>query len=136
MLNEISAYLDEALRRELAGVVLLATVPGPRTLHLKPAITAAAGKEMVLKAYQCLPITFIATMGKKGTGAVLAVEYEMQDSSTGEVVGAGMREGTGRLGEGCARLRQGGKNQEIVHFLSPRKWRCTRQTQGITRSTS
>lgn len=95
-LNEISAYLDEALRRELAGVVQLATEPGPRTLRLKPAITAAATKEMGLKAYQYLPIAFIATRGKRGTGAVLAVEYEMQDSSTGEVVGAGMREGTGK----------------------------------------
>lgn len=95
-LNEISAYLDEALRRELAGIVQLATEPGPKTLHLRPAITAAAAKEMGLKAYQYLPIAFIATGGKKATGAALAVEYEMQDSSTGEVVGAGMREGSGK----------------------------------------
>lgn len=95
-LNEISAYLDEALRRELAGVVQLATEPGPKTLRFKPAITAAAAKEMGLKAYQYLPIAFIATGGKKATAATLAVEYEMQDSSTGEVVGAGMRDGSGK----------------------------------------
>lgn len=94
-LNEISAYLDEALRRELSGVVKLATEPGPRTLRFRPAITAAATKDLGLKPYQYLPVAFIVTAGKTAKGASLAVEYEVQDMETNEVVGAGMRESSG-----------------------------------------
>lgn len=94
-LNEISAYLDEALRRELADVVTLAAEPGPKTLRFRPAITAAAAKDLGLKPYQYLPVAFILTAGKSSKGASLAVEYEVQDADTAEVVGAGMREGTG-----------------------------------------
>ncbi len=94
-LNQISSYLDEALRRELAGVVKLATEPGPKTLRFRPAITAAAVKDMGLKPYQYLPVAFILTAGKTSKDALLAVEYELQDTDTNEVVGAGMRESTG-----------------------------------------
>lgn len=96
-LNEISAYLDEALRRELAGVVQLATGPGPTTLRLRPAITAAAAKALGLKPYQYIPIAFIFTKatGSEAKGASLAVEYEVQDAATSEVLAAGMRSGTG-----------------------------------------
>lgn len=94
-LNEINAYLDEALRRELTGVVQLATEPGPKTLRFRPAITAAAAKNLGLKPYQLLPIAFIVTGGKTSTAASLALEYEVQDADTNQVVGAGMREGTG-----------------------------------------
>ena len=95
-LREISAYLDEALRRELAGVVPLVAEPGPKTLRLRPAITAIAAKDMGLKPYQFLPIAFIATGGKTAKKASLATEYEIQDVDSGEVVGAGMRESAGQ----------------------------------------
>lgn len=96
-LSEISAYLDEALRRELADVVQLAADPGPKTLRLRPAITAAAAKDLGLKPYQYIPIAFIFTMasGSQSKGASQAVEYEVQDTVTSEVVAAGMRSGTG-----------------------------------------
>jgi hypothetical protein len=94
-LNEISAYLDEALRRELSGVVNIVAEPGPKTLRFRPAITAAVAKDLGLKPYQYLPVAFIVTGGRTSKGASLAVEYEIQDTDTGEVVGAGMREGTG-----------------------------------------
>ena len=96
-LDEISGYLDEALRRELAGVVQLATEPGPKVLRLRPAITAAAAKELGLKPYQYIPIAFIFAMvsGRESKGASLAVEYEVQDTATNEVLAAGMRNGIG-----------------------------------------
>ena len=91
------SYLDEALRRELGGVVQLATEPGPKTLRFRPAITAAAPKNLGLKPYQYVPIAFVVTKvaGKESKGAALAMEYEAQDTDTNEVVAAGMREGTG-----------------------------------------
>jgi len=109
-LNQISAYLDEALQRELSGVVQLATEPGPKTLRFKCAITAAAPKELGLKPYQYLPVAFVLTAGKKAKGASLAVEYEAQDTDTNQVVGAGMREGTG------VELKSASEKLTLAHF--------------------
>lgn len=94
-LNEIAAYLDEAMRRELGSVAKLATEPGPKTLRFRPAITAAAVKDLGLKPYQYLPVAFILTGGKSAKGATLAVEFDVQDTDTNEVIGAGVREGSG-----------------------------------------
>lgn len=95
-LNQISAYLDEAMRRELKGVVRLTSEPGPKTLRFRPAITAAAANNEGLKAYQLIPVAFIVTRGQTTKKAALAVEYEVLDTETGEVVAAGMREGDGK----------------------------------------
>jgi hypothetical protein len=94
-LKEINAYFDEAARRELTGLFQFAKEPGPKTLRIKTAITAVAAKDMGLKPYQLLPIAFIATGGKTSKQASLAAEYEVIDTDTGKVVGAGMREGVG-----------------------------------------
>lgn len=95
-LNQITAYFDEALRRELKGVVKLVDEPGPKTLRFRPAITAAGGKNMGLKAYQMIPVAFIVTRGQTEKKASLAVEYELLDTESGKVIGAGMREGEGK----------------------------------------
>lgn len=100
-LKEITAYLDEALRRELAGAIQLTTEPGPKTLRVRPAITAAAAKDQGLKPRELIPLAFVIAAAKKATGnrakdAVIAVEYELRDAHTNELVGAGMREGIGR----------------------------------------
>jgi hypothetical protein len=76
-LKEIAAYMDEALKRELSDVVTLADKPGPRTLKLRVAITAAAGKDMGLKPYQYLPVAFVLTAGQTTKKATLAIEYEV-----------------------------------------------------------
>ena len=100
-LKEITAYLDEALRRELGGAIQLVTQPGPKTLRIKPAITAAAAKDQGLKPRQLIPVAFVMAMAKKAAGkapkeATISVEYELRDAQTNDLVGAGMREGTGR----------------------------------------
>jgi len=110
VLKEISAYLDEALRRELSGVVKLVDEPGPKTLRFRPAITAVAAKDLGLKPYQYLPIAFIVTAGKTSKGASLAVEYEARDADTSEVVGAGMREGSG------LELKSANDKLTLAHF--------------------
>jgi hypothetical protein len=98
-LDEITAYLDEALRRELGTVIKVVTQPGPKTLRLKPAITAVASKDQGLKPYQIIPVAFVFTMAKKAAGnapkqASLSVEYEARDAQTNELVAAGMRQGS------------------------------------------
>lgn len=98
-LNEITAYLDEALRRELTGVIKLAAQPGPKTLRFKPAITAVASQDQGLKPYQVIPIALVFTMAKRTSGtaakqASLSLEYEVRDAQTNDLVGAGMRQGT------------------------------------------
>jgi len=95
-LKEITAYMDEALKRELADVVTLVDKPGPRTLKLRVAITAAAAKDLGLKPYQYLPIAFVLTAGQTTKKATLAIEYEVRDATTDKVVGGGMREGAGQ----------------------------------------
>lgn len=100
-LKEIATYLDEALRRELTGVLKLAAEPGPKTLHIKPAITGAAAKDQGFKPYEVLPIAFVFSTVKKASGgttkeAFLAVEYEVWDVETNQLVGAGVRQGTGQ----------------------------------------
>lgn len=100
-MKEITAYLDEALRRELGGAIQLVTQPGPKTLRIKPAITAAAAKDQGLKPRQLIPVAFVMAMAKKATGAApkeatISVEYELRDAQTNDLVGVGMREGIGR----------------------------------------
>jgi len=95
-LKEITAYMDEALKRELADVVTLVDKPGPRTLKLRVAITAAAAKDLGLKPYQYLPLAFVLTAGQTTKKATLAIEYEVRDATTDKVVGGGMRESAGQ----------------------------------------
>jgi hypothetical protein len=109
-LAQIRAYLDDALKRELTGLVKLASEPGPRTLRLRPAITAAASKDLGLKPYQYLPIAFVLTAGRTSHGATLAVEYELQDTETNQIVGAGMRQGTGLT------LKSADEKLTVAHF--------------------
>lgn len=94
-LKQISAYMDEAFRRELKGVLKVVDKPGPGTLRFRPAITAAAAKNEGLKPYQLLPVAFVLTRGQTTKRAVLAVEYSVLDTANGNVVAAGMREGQG-----------------------------------------
>jgi hypothetical protein len=111
-LDEVRAYMDEALRREFTGVVRLASEPGPKTLRFRPAITAAAVKGMGLKPYQYIPLAFVVTKatGKESKGAALAVEFEAQDVETGQVVAAGVREGTG------VELKSANEKLTVAHF--------------------
>jgi Protein of unknown function (DUF3313) len=101
VMQQITAYLDEALRRELDGVIELATTPGPNTMIFKPAITAASAQEEGFQAYELLPVAFIFGKVKQAAGgrakeATLAMEWQVQDAESDELVGAGMRAGAGQ----------------------------------------
>ena len=94
-LNQIAAGLDQAFRRELTTVMRVVDKPGPNVLRMRPAVTAAAARDEGLKPYQLLPVAFVLTMGQTTKRAVLALEYEVTDTATGQLVAAGMREGEG-----------------------------------------
>lgn len=101
VMQQITAYLDEALRREMGGVVELASSPGPNTLVFKPAITAAAAQEEGFQAYELLPVAFVFSKAKQASGnrareAALAMEWKAEDAESSELVGAGMRAGSGQ----------------------------------------
>jgi hypothetical protein len=117
VLKEITAYLDEALRRELSGVVQLVDQPGPGTLRVKPAITAAAAKDQGLQVYEVLPIAFVFAQATKAAGArakeaTLAMEWEARDAQTNALIGAGMREGTGQ------KLKETNDPITLAHYKS------------------
>lgn len=100
-LRAISGYLDDALRREIGAVFKVVDQPGPGTVRLKPAITAAAAKDQGLKPYEIIPAAFVLSQIRKAAGArakdaVLSMEWEARDAQTGDLVGAGMREGRGQ----------------------------------------
>jgi hypothetical protein len=101
VMQQITAYLDEALHRELGGVVQIVTEPGAGTLIFKPAITAAAAQEEGFQPYEVLPVAFVFGKVKQAAGgrakeAMLAMEWQVQDAETSELVGAGMRAGIGQ----------------------------------------
>jgi len=101
VMQQITAYLDEALQRELAGVVEITTEAGPSTLVFKPAITAAAAQEEGFQAYELLPVAFVFGKVKQASGgrakeATLSMEWLVTDGESKELVGAGMRSGSGQ----------------------------------------
>ena len=65
---------------------------------------------MGLKPYQYLPVAFVVTAGKTSKDALLAVEYELQDTDNNEVVGAGVRESTG------VQMKSPAEKLTLAHF--------------------
>lgn len=95
-LSAITNYYDEAIQRELSGVIMIATAPGPTTLRFQPAITAAAPENAALKPYQLIPIALVITMATREKSVTLATEFKATDSSTNELMAAGARSAVGR----------------------------------------
>ena len=96
ILDEIGTYFIDAVRRELADPLQLVSTPGPKTLRFNSAITAATREYISLKPYQFLPFAFFISgvVGDK-KGAFLAIEYELLDAASGEIVAIGMVEAIG-----------------------------------------
>ncbi|MGH8701235.1 MAG: DUF3313 domain-containing protein [Burkholderiales bacterium] len=99
-LNDMRAYADSALRKAFATVIPLASAPGPGVARIRWAVTAAAVEGFELKPYQLVPVALIFTGAKEAAGqgsrkVKLAVEAEMTDSVTGEVLLRAVREAQG-----------------------------------------
>ena len=99
-LSHITGYYDLVLRSELGKVVYLAAKPGPDVLTVRPAITRIATSTQGLRLYEWLPITLVAAGVSTATGirdqdSEIATELSLEDGSTGDVVAAMVRKGTG-----------------------------------------
>ena len=99
-LNDMRVYADSAMRKAVTTVVPLANAPGPGVARIRWAVTAAAVEGFELKPYQLIPVALIFTGVKEAAGqgsrkVQLAVESEMTDSVTGEVLIRVVREAQG-----------------------------------------
>ena len=99
-LSHVTGYYDLVLRSELGKVVSLAAKPGPDILTVRPAITRIATSTQGLRLYEWLPITLVAAGVSTATGirdqdSEIATELSLEDGSTGDVVAAMVRKGTG-----------------------------------------
>lgn len=100
-LNGINAYYNQALKRELAKSLPLASAPGPGVIVVRAAITAVSSKTEGLKPYEFVPVALVAAAVSTGTGirdqeTTLGTEAQFLDGATGKVIAQVVRKGTGK----------------------------------------
>lgn len=100
-LEEIRQYTDQSLRQKIGQQVRLVDQAGPGVAHIRVAITAVGSETQALKAYQYIPIAFVVTSavaaaeGGRPKDASVAIESQVTDSVTSELLFASVRGGTG-----------------------------------------
>ncbi|ETV20098.1 hypothetical protein Q048_05844 [Pseudomonas aeruginosa BWHPSA043] len=99
-LKGITQYYDQALRREFAKALPLATSPGAGTLIVRPAITAVSASTKGLRPYEVIPIALVAAGVSLATGirdqdTSLATEAAFIDAANNQVVAEVVRKGAG-----------------------------------------
>lgn len=99
-LTGITNYYDQALKREFGKSLPLATAPGPKTIVVRPAITAVNSKTEGLHFYEVIPIALVAAAVSTATGirdqeTTLATEAVFIDGSSNQVLAQVVRKGTG-----------------------------------------
>ncbi|WP_434570595.1 DUF3313 domain-containing protein [Pseudomonas sp. Z3-6] len=100
-LSGITAYYDQALKREAEESLPLATAPGPGVLVVRAAITAVSSKTEGLKPYEVIPIALVAAAVSTASGirdqeTTLGTEAVFLDGGTHAVVAQVVRKGTGK----------------------------------------
>jgi hypothetical protein len=100
-LSGITAYYDQALRREAGKSLPLATAPGPGVLVMRAAITAVGSKTEGLKPYEVVPIALVAAAVSTASGirdqeTTLGTEAVFLDGGNNAVIAQVVRKGTGR----------------------------------------
>ncbi|WP_367253407.1 DUF3313 domain-containing protein [Pseudomonas sp. stari2] len=100
-LNGITAYYDQALKREVGKSLPLATGPGPGVIVVRAAITAVSSKTEGLHAYEVIPIALVAAAvttasGSRDQETTLATEAVFIDGGNNKVVAQVVRKGTGK----------------------------------------
>ncbi len=100
-LQRMLAYVNEVYRQAVSKRLNLVDRPGPGVVRLRIALTSVAAKEEGLKPYQLVPLAFLATMASRAAKggapqrALIIVEAEATDSTTGELLASRVRVGTG-----------------------------------------
>jgi hypothetical protein len=100
-LNGITAYYDQALKREVGKSLPLASGPGPGVIVVRAAITAVSSKTEGLHAYEVIPIALVAAAVSTASGirdqeTTLATEAVFLDGGNNKVVAQVVRKGTGK----------------------------------------
>lgn len=100
-LQGITAYYDQALKRELSQSLPLASAPGPGVIVVRPAITAVSSKTQGLKPYEVIPVALVAAAVSTASGirdqeTDIATEAVFIDGGTQKVVAQVVRKGTGK----------------------------------------
>lgn len=100
-LSGITAYYDQALKRETGKSLPLATGPGPGVIVMRAAVTAVGSKTESLKPYEVIPIALVAAAVSTATGirdqeTTLGTEAVFLDGTNNTVVAQVVRKGTGK----------------------------------------
>ncbi|RBL68089.1 DUF3313 domain-containing protein [Pseudomonas sp. MWU13-2625] len=100
-LNGITAYYDQALKREISKDLPLANGPGPGVIVVRAAITAVSSKTEGLHAYEVIPVALVAAAVSTASGirdqeTTLATEAVFLDGGSNKVVAQVVRKGTGK----------------------------------------
>jgi hypothetical protein len=100
-LSGITAYYDQALKREAGKSLPLAAGPGPGVIVMRAAITAVSSKTESLKPYEVIPIALVAAAVSSATGirdqeTTLGTEAVFLDGGNNAVVAQVVRKGTGK----------------------------------------
>lgn len=100
-LQGITAYYDQALKRELGKSLPLASGPGPGVIVVRPAITGVTSKTEGLKPYEIIPVALVAAAVSTASGirdqeTDIATEAVFIDGGNNQVVAQVVRKGTGK----------------------------------------
>ncbi len=99
-LGQVRDYFDRVLREKLGAVMPLTDKPGPGVVRLRVALTAVASEKAGLAPYEYIPIALVVAGAQAATGsrageAAVYTEMELDDSVTGERLGAAVKRGVG-----------------------------------------
>jgi uncharacterized protein DUF3313 len=102
--DKFSADFDQLLLSSLSGVVEVVAQPGPDVVRVKPAVTGVSSATEGMKAYEVIPIAALIGGGMALAGArdkviILSLETKLEDSQSGNLVGAAVRKGVADQGD-------------------------------------
>ena len=100
-LSAITAYYDQALKREISKVLPLASAPGPGVIVVRPAITAVSSQTESLAPYEYIPVALVAAAVTTASGirdqeTQLSTEAVFIDGKNQHVIAQVVRKGTGK----------------------------------------
>lgn len=100
-LQDLLEYTNRRVSSSLAQRLRLVSVPGPRTLSFRGAITALDASNQGLKPYEVVPFAMIAAgaltaAGQRDQNTELYLEAELIDTATGKPVLRVARKGLGK----------------------------------------
>lgn len=99
-INEVPAYLEQQLRKEVGNDIKVVQKPGPGVLRFRAAITGVDTPTEGLKAYEVIPVALIFAGVQTATGhrdhnTLVYMEVQLIDSQSGDLLAKGVRKGIG-----------------------------------------